>query len=646
MKRIVGIKILLLLCIITICGVSNAQNKKVKFGKIPKEDLASKVCKMDSSAYAEVLYERGDLRISVENNTYVRNLKVFRRVKIYNKKAYHYANVDVSYNKIDSRLVQIKACTYNLINGKVVKTKLRSRDILIENLIGSMRKKKFAFKDVKEGCIIEYQYSLTTPLRTSLINWKFQDEIPVRRNDLKVRIPEKFKFKENLTGYEDVSRHLTLSPYQNQLTNIYSYNAANLPAFRKEAFIDCREDYISKIEFELSSISFDNGGYKSFSSDWNSICESLEEDLHFGVVFKNRAFFKDILNTLELDSLDNDAKARKIFSYIRDNYKWNKYYNYSSNENLRKIYKDKTGNSAALNLLMIALMRTAGFECSPVILSTKFNGRVQFGNPRLSKYNNTIACLQYDNKKIFLDASDRYASFDILDCEDKGNMVVIKEGKHEEFSLYNKKASSKVSRITAKLDEDGVLKGSNIYQLNNYYAINFRRSFDTEEKRIEELQSGEDDYSIDSYEINNLKDKEKAICERYSFCTGEDNEQPAVLYLPALLQSSTSENPFKMSTRKFPVDFPFLRNEMVNIVIEIPDNYEVQQLPKSVMSYLQDKSLIFRYNCKQVGNKLSIVSSTRVLKTMFLPSEYESLKNMFDMIIKKYQEQIVLKLKE
>lgn len=638
------LKLLLLLCIICVCERINAQN--IKFGKVSKEDLANKVCESDLNAYAEVLYERGHLEIVFEKNHYVSRLKVFRRIKIYNKNAYHYANVDIPFNKRSSRVSGLKACTYNLVNGNVLRTKLRSRDVFIENLIDDRRQKKFALKDIKEGSIIEFQYIITTSLESSLLSWTFQDEIPVRRSDLIVRIPEQFKFKEYLSGYEKVKRSISSTSVSNKFINVYSYEANNVPAFVDESFIDCREDYISKIEFELSFISFPNGGYKSFSSNWNAICESLKNNLKFGEVFKNRKYFKDILNTISLEGLDNDAKARKIFSYIRDNYKWNTCYYFCSNKSLKSVSKDKVGNSAALNLLMIALMRTAGFECNPVILSTRSNGRINLGSPRLSNYNHTIACLQYGNKKIYLDATDIYSSFDILDCEDKGNMLIIKKNRYEEFCLYNKKISSKLSRITAKLDDNGVLRGSNIFQKNNYYAINFRRNFYTEEKRIEDLQDMAEDCYIDSYKLENLKDKEKPICEKYTFCNGEDNHKPSFLYLPALLQCDNLENPFKLVFRKFPVDFPFIRNEIFNVTIELPSNYEVKQLPKSVISYLQDKSLVFKYSCKQIGNKLSIICSTCVLKIMFMSSEYEVLKSIFDIIANKKLEKIILRLKE
>lgn len=638
------LKLLLLLCIICACEKINAQN--IKFGKVSREDLANKVCESDLNAYAEVLYERGHLEIVFEKNRYVSRLKVFRRIKIYNKNAYHYANVDIPFNKRTSRISGLKACTYNLVNGNVLRTKLGSRDVFIENLIDDRRQKKFALKDIKEGSIIEFQYIITTSLESSLLSWTFQDKIPVRRSDLIVRIPEQFKFKQHLSGYEKVKRSISSTSVSNKFINVYSYEANNVPAFVDESFIDCREDYISKIEFELSFISSPNGGYNSFSSNWNAICESLEGNPYFGDVFKNKTYLQDLLKEISVEGLDSESKARKIFSYIRDNYKWNSCYDFCSNKSLRSIFKDKSGNSAALNLLMIALMRTANLECSPVLLSTRSNGRINFGSPRLSNYNHTIACLQYDNKKIYLDAIDRYASFNILSFEDKGRMLIIKEKRHEEFSLYNKKVSSKVCRINAKIDESGILRGSNILQRNNYYAINFRKNFDSKDKRIENLQDRLEDCSISSYELKNLKDRDKAILEKYSFCFGEDNDKSSFLFLPALLQSENLENPFKSMFRNYPVDFPFIKNEIFNIKIELPSNYEVQQLPKPVISYLEDRSLVFKYSCKQIGNKLSITCSISILKIMFMSCEYEVLRNIFDIIINKKSEQIILKLKE
>jgi len=307
---------------------------------------------------------------------------------------------------------------------------------------------------------------------------------------------------------------------------------------------------------------------------------------------------------------------------------------------------ERSANSAGINLFLIALMREAGYECSPVILSTRANGIIRAGAPNISKYNHTIACLQYNNKKIYLDAIDKYSSFDLLRSQDCGDMVLIKNNRHQCFHLDNSKISRSFIKMDVNIDDNGVLTGNQVYQLNNYCALGFRKNYDTEKKRIEKLQNNCDDFSIDSYSIKNLKNNDKSISEEYEFCYGEDNDMPSMLYIPALLQYSKINNPFKLEERNFPIDFSYKEINMYSINFKIPENYTVQQIPKSINVTLPDKSFSFRYNCKILDNMIVVNSSIKALKTMYLPEEYQSLKKMRDLMVKKFAEQIVLKIKE
>jgi hypothetical protein len=41
------------------------------------------------------------------------------------------------------------------------------------------------------------------------------------------------------------------------------------------------------------------------------------------------------------------------------------------------------------------------------------------------------------------------------------------------------------------------------------------------------------------------------------------------------------ENPFKAAERKYPVEMPYVRDDMYILNMQIPDGYEVDELPKS-----------------------------------------------------------------
>jgi len=648
MKRKIVLKLLLLFVFVGVSLTSDAQKVKVKFGKVSKKELGNKVCQIDSSAHAEVLYDKAYSSLDYQEGHFSLIIKRHRRIKIYDKKGYKYANIEIPYYDKKEKVTGIKAFTYNLVNNKVIKSKVKSGGILIEDVTDKYKKKKITFPDIKEGSIIEIRYTETVPLRYNYETWYFQKEIPVRYSEFVARIPCVFNFKEYMYGYENVSRDCKSSRSSGTDDNIYTYIAKDVPAFPSEVFVDCKDNYITKIEFELQSVKDSNGIFVNLTSDWDKLCSDLVKDQYFGCAFKSRNFLKKKLSEIVKGDFDGISKAIVIYNYVRDNYMCDGNYNISSNKGLRQIINDKKANSAGINLLLIALLREAGFECNPVILSTRSHGMIRPGAPNISKYNHTIAYLQWDNnnRAVYLDASDKNASFNLLPCEDEGSVVLVKDNRHQCSHLNNNTVSRKYVSINANIDDEGVIAGSQVYQMSNYYALGYRKRFDTKDKRIETLQGELDDFVIDSLSVSNLHKRIKPVKESYTFHIGEDNDTPDMLYIPALLHYSSISNPFKLKERKFPIDFPFKINEMITINYTIPNNYTVQQVPKSISAVIPDKSLSFKYYCTVVGNKISIKTSCKRSKRKFPQQEYASVKNIYDLMVKKFAEQIVLKLKE
>lgn len=642
-----GLKIILVIILVGIWGISSAQHKEKKFGRISKQDLAQKVCKIDTSAHAEILYERGKYSIDITKGNFRAYYVLHKIIKIYNKNAYHLADINLPYNERTESFTKIKACTYNLVNGKIVKSKVRNKSIIKEDVVDHYKVKKVAFPDIKEGSIIEIFYKKILPITYNLPTWHFQTDIPVRYSECKVYIPDMFTFKKEMKGYIDIKNNLSTSmmPGLSMALNKYIYYGENIPAFKDEDYVACSEDYISKIEFTLESYRDNYNVEHPISSDWKTICHKLRLNDNFGEVFKKRNCVIRLVNSLVNDSMDEDTKLNTIFAYVRDNIKWNERYSIRADKKFKKIIEKKTTSSGGVNLFLIALLKQAGFECNPVIISTMSNGRNVFNTPNLSKYNHTIACIQYQDKRFYLDAIDKYSSVNLLSYKDVGGGVLIKDNRFETFDIKNKTISNKYMKISSILDEHGVLEGKAVSQSNNHYASKFRSSFKDEDKRIVNLEKGVSDFTVEDYTLSSIKDNSKAIKEEYSFIWGEDNEDLGTIYLPALLHYSKLKNPFTSQERILPVDFSFRTFDKYMIHIVIPENYTVEQIPKSINVILPDKSTRFVYSCKAGKGIISISSSLKILRNTYFKDEYLPLSNLFDIMVKKYSEYIVLKRK-
>jgi hypothetical protein len=75
----------------------------------------------------------------------------------------------------------------------------------------------------------------------------------------------------------------------------------------------------------------------------------------------------------------------------------------------------------------------------------------------------------------------------------------------------------------------------------------------------------------------------------------------------------------------------------------IPEGYKVEELPKNKNIILGDKDGRFIYSIAQTDNRIVLNLRFSIDKPLFLPLEYQKLKDFFDRIIAAESEQIVLK---
>ena len=187
-----------------LCSI-NLVAQKYELGKVSVQELEEKFCPIDSSAVAAVLFSTGESHFDyVENKGFVLSTNVKTKIKIYKKEGYEWANKSVQFyiggNNKEGVSFKNEA-TYNLVNGKVEKTKLKSDGVFDEKVNDFWGRKKITLPNVKVGSIIEFEYTLTSENFGSLDEWYFQESIPVLHSEYKTYIPDFYVFKPIFKGF-------------------------------------------------------------------------------------------------------------------------------------------------------------------------------------------------------------------------------------------------------------------------------------------------------------------------------------------------------------------------------------------------------------------------------------------------------------
>ena len=159
--------------------------------RVDLNELKMKTYEKDSTANALVLYEYGNSFIEQSHFNLVTEEK--HKIKILNQEGFDKATITIYlYNneRASEKVKNIVATTYNLIDGKVTKTKLDAKkDVFNEKYDKNYTLVKFTMPNVKLGSVITYSYTLTSPFKFKYKGWNFQSNIPKLYSEYRTSIP-------------------------------------------------------------------------------------------------------------------------------------------------------------------------------------------------------------------------------------------------------------------------------------------------------------------------------------------------------------------------------------------------------------------------------------------------------------------------
>ncbi|HNW50477.1 MAG TPA: DUF3857 domain-containing protein [Prolixibacteraceae bacterium] len=667
----------ILLLLLTCCFISFGQNKEPKFGKIDLTEMNMTRYEKDTTADALMLFDNGTSRFVINQD---RNFQiVFERhcrMKVFKNTAFYLTNFKINLSKSgqnEENLNNLKAVTYNLVDGKIAKTKLEKENIFREES-KSHTTVKFAFPEVKEGSIIELSYTITSDFLYNFRGWNFQYNIPALWSQYSYTIPEYFYYQKLSKGYlpfdiikeesgkttytlhyeaeigSSPNSERTPSQYYNISADVKNCTFAtkDVPAFIVEPNIDCEDNYIQSIEFELGSIKFPHEVRKDYAQTWESVNQQMNDDEDFGRLLKSKGFIADTVSFLCQGKASESDKAAAIYNYVQKRMKWNGYYNLWASNGLKKPFNDRTGNSSEINLLLTLMLQTAGLNANPVLFSTRDNGFANSYFPSITKYNSVLTKVMIDGKTILLDATSEYCPMGMLPANDingKGRVVNNQNGDWVDIQTQDRYKESR--NYVLKLLPDGNLTGTIKGTYDGYAGLSYRKALDKEKTNDDYIRKMEENMkglSINGFSITNKKDIDKPVFDSLAVEISDHTELlgDKILFQPLLFET-IEKNIYTLEDRKYPVNYNFPTTETYNFEYTIPDGFQVESIPAPAVIKLPNNDINIIYNTQVSGNKIYVTYRMIVNKTLYLPEEYKNLKEFYDQLVKKNSENIILK---
>ena len=646
------------------------------FGKVSKEELQEQFYPLDSTADAAYLYRSRKTHFDYDVDDGFRTItEVHNRIKIYNKDGFKNGTQEVVLYKPLSgkkeKFTNLKAYTFNLIKNKIVKTKVSKKSIFEERKNKYYVIQKIPLPNIKENSVIDIKYNVISPFR-SIDDLKFQFEIPIKKLNYSVAIPDYFKYKEYIRGYYQIKPIFSFinkdfqfetpdkkvsksGGYVTEKGEVFKLNVAikqslfkadNIPALKeKEAFIGNIENYRGAIIYELASSKLPNSMEEHYADSWENISKKIYRSGAFGDELTKSSYYSDDIENL-LKSANNEfEKVAILFQFVKSKVKWNGYYGKYTENGVRKAYRENTGNVADVNLMLTSMLRFAGLDANPVLVSSRGNGIPLF--PTIKGFDYVIAAVTFnDGKYVLLDATEPYSLPNTLPerALNWNGRLVKKDGSSSWLKLITGKHSLEENMLMVKINDELVAEGFIRTKFDNIKALNFRRSKNHIKEEILSTNFEENNnVEIEDFKLQNKLDLNKPIVRMIKFSSEDLIEGiNGKLYIEPLLFLTRHNNPFKLEERKFPIDFTTSWKELNRVTITIPNGYKVEKLPETLAIGLPEDIGVFKYQVSQVGNKIKAVSVLQFNKPLIGAQYYKDLKNFFDETVRKQSEKIVL----
>ncbi len=644
----------------------NAQEFSLKYGKITSDEMNMSNYPKDTTACAVVLYKQGEVYYEFVQDNFKITYDYRYKIKILNQDGVKYANVTIPFysekgSAAKERIIKLEANAYNLENNKIVKTPLEKEYIFEEQVSTEWKQTKFSIPAVKAGTVIEYRYKISSNFYHTIADWTIQQDIPVKYAYLEVRIPEYFKFTIGSKGYEHIKtedipinetfylsnsgQSMSIQSNSRQLTFI----SEDVPALKDEDYVWCNNDYTSQVTFELHGIQMPYDTYKPYSRSWKDIEETLRDSHYFGDHLNMRNPYKEETKNLGLENLTPSERIRTLFHFLKSKMSWNEKYGFNG-DHVKQAIKNGAGNNAEFNFVLLSMLKDADIEAYPILLSRRSRGRLPLSHPSLNQINTfIIGAKDTDSTMVYLDGSIIYGDVNILPpvlMVDRARVFNTKgEGYWTDLIQIGKNSISTMT--TASVNEEGIITGSRQTSYKGIYSVLYKEAFYEAKDSaafIDKTQT-EDEITINEYQHTGMEKLSDACKEVMQFekttMTTDDH-----IYLNPMVFPHITKNSFIQQERKLPVEFAFPYYFRQVIVLTIPENYEIEEIPENMKFSTEDRSINCSYNLITNKNQIQLIYSFQINRVLFTQDEYPTLRTFWETLIKKNTEQIVLKKKQ
>lgn len=593
--------------------------------------------------------DRNDDRNTAHEDNYI-------RIKILTDEGRKYADVEIPIYKSMGNIVNVHARTIrpdgSIVNfdGKIFeKSLIKARGL-------KYLAKTFTLSDVEIGSIIEYYY--TIDLREHYVfdsHWILSQELFTKT--------AKFSLKPYSNPYSQFHVRWswqglppgTAQPKEGP-DGIVRLEVHNVPAFQAEDYMPPENELKARVDFFYSDEMWE-GNIDKF---WTKVGRKLYERVD-KFIDKRNAMQQAVAQIISPGD-PPEAKLQKIYARVQElrntsyevarTEQEQKRENEKEANNVEDIWKKGYGDGVQLTWLYLALVRAAGFEAYPVMVSDRRNYFFQHTTSfDPSKLDANVVLVKLNGKDLYCDPGAAFTPFGLLEWTETGveGLRLDKNGGSWIRTTLPDSAASRIQRTAnLTLSDTGDLDGKLTITFTGLEAmrrrLEERNQDDADRKRFLEDQARE--YVPAAIEVELAKQPDwkssaaPLVAEYQIKIPGWVAGSGRRAMLPVGVFSATEKNVFEHVNRVYPIyfEFPFEKDD--DITIALPLGWKVGNVPQP--TNLDKQVVVYSLNVGKGENSVHLTRKLSVDMLLVDTKYYPALRSFFQAVRTGDDEQVVL----
>lgn len=549
-----------------------------RWGKASEEDLNAIQYTFAPEADALVLFDLGKW-MPQDLSTGSARLVHHYHIKILSEEGLRKATQVIRFKK-GERIAGLRAQRLWTIDGKKKKQSFPVGNLPDSTLSADSLCKAFTFPEVKVGDILEVRYSLITPSGDVLRPWFFQTDIPTKYSEVSLYAFSPMVFRTQTLPQDFIASS------RNKWIRRYS------PAITQDPYLLNPNDQRLQVRFQLLP-------YGSISSkeEWNDLSYALEIGTVTEVEENVLRALGSLATSLTRTAVTEEEKVANIVRHVQKYLRWNGTYSTSVSDDPGTIYRNRTGNSTDINMLMFLLLESAGLSPSRVFISTRDHGQL-LKEAFWGQFNHMIVRVQADGQTFLLDATDKTLDYYWLplNSANRSGWEITDDG-NQWVDLPPSQGSQVRHSLDLDLSESGKISGMIHQRYLGYPESQWARTIDV---------SG---FTLDSDDpLGFASTSRPASPVEFTYPVRDIQLQVTntdSLRLPVDLFGWSQKLPIIASDRSLPVQLSHSLHETIEMQIALPEGWNLLE-PLGTKLMIFGEGLSLTIMARQEGQTLEI----------------------------------------